>query len=445
MFNKISEALGAAIARVRHFDDEKSLKRVLDDLRKALLKNDIHHKVVKTLIDRVEIETKQAGIQKEKFAAELEKALFDVLAAAGNQGFVFADRPPTIVVMAGLQGSGKTTTSAKLASYLKSRGKKVLLCGADLQRHAASEQLRQLAEQIEVEFITAGDPVKAAKTALDRAKSALFDVLIVDTAGRLAIDDALMNELAAIKNVISPHEIFYVADSLTGQDAARTAAAFHEKVALTGVILTKFDGDATGGVAISLAAQIGVPLRFLGTGEKVADLEIFIPERIVSRLLGGGDIATLAEKVGFAAIDEKKAKEVQRKIKKGDFNFNDFMDQLDQMSKIGNMKSLISMIPGAGGLADKLGDLDLENSKELSHTRAAIRSMTPRERENPDLLNPSRKARIASGAGLKIEEVNRIVKQFRNGAKIAKQFSGKGGMAKLQTILAGGGRPPNFR
>jgi signal recognition particle subunit SRP54 len=434
LLDRIALSLKAAVARIRHFDDEASLKRALEELRKALLKCDAHYKVVKELIAKVEIKTKQAGIQKERFAKALEETLFETLAAAGNQGFVFADRPPTVVLMAGLQGGGKTTTSAKLAKYLKERGKKVLLAAADLQRLAAVEQLRKLSEQIEVEMFSADTPIAAAQGALKRAIDGHFDALIVDTAGRLAIDEALMDELKAIKAAINPHEVFYVADSLTGQDAVKTAAAFHEKIALTGVILTKFDGDSSGGIAISLAQQLGVALRFLGVGEKLSDLEIFIPERIVSRLMGGGDIAGLAEKVGVA-IDEKKAKELGRKIKKGSFNYDDFLEQIDQVSKLGNIKSLLGMLPGAGALAEKLGETDLQNSKEIKHTRAMILSMTKREREDPDLLNPSRKNRIALGAGLKIEEVNRIVKQFRNGAKLAKQFTGKGAAARMQSLF----------
>jgi signal recognition particle subunit SRP54 len=434
LLNKIAESLKAAVSRIRHFDDEASLKRALEELRKALLKNDVHYKVVKDLISAVEIKTKQTGIQKERFAKALEETLYETLAAAGSQGFTFADRPPTVVMIAGLQGSGKTTTAAKLAKYLKERGKKVLLAAADLQRLAAVEQLRRLSEQIEVETFSAPTPIEAASGALKRAQEGYFDVLIVDTAGRLAIDEALMRELNAIKAAINPFEIFYVADSLTGQDAVKTAAAFHEKITLTGVILTKFDGDSTGGIAIGLARQLGAPLRFVGVGEKLDDLEIFIPERIVGRLMGGGDIATLAEKVG-AAIDEKKAKEIGRKIKKGSFNYNDFLDQLEQVGKLGNIKSLLSMLPGASALSEKLGDVDLQNSKEIKRARAMIQSMTKRERENPDLLNPSRKNRIAAGAGLKIEEVNRTIKQFKSGSKLVKQFSGKGAAQQFQSLL----------
>jgi signal recognition particle subunit SRP54 len=434
LFSKITESLKNAVQRLRHFDDEASLKRVLEDLKKALLKSDVHHKVVKELIAKVEARTKEGGIQKDRFAKALEATLFETLAAAGNQGFVFAPKPPTIALMCGLQGSGKTTTSAKLAKYLKERGKKVLLAGADLQRAAAVEQLKQLAEQIDVEFFAASSAIESAKGALKRANDGMFDALVIDTAGRLAIDEALMKELETIKSAVNPHETFYVADSLTGQDAIKTAEQFHRQIALSGVVLTKFDGDATGGIAISLAAQLGIPLRFVGTGEKPSDLEIFIPERIVSRLMGGGDIAGLSEKVA-AVVDEKRVKELDKKIKKGSFNFNDFLQQIEQVSKLGNMKSLLSMIPGGGSFAQKIDDMDLENSKEIRHIRAMIMSMTPREREEPEMITASRKQRIAKGSGLHIDKVNRFFKQFRNGAKIAKQFSGKGGLERFGALL----------
>ncbi len=434
MFEKIADSLRIATGKLRHFDNEQSLKKVLSELKKALLKADVHHKVVKELIMSVELKTKKGEIGKANFVKALEETLHETLATAGSQGFVYASKPPTVVLMAGLQGSGKTTTTAKLAHYLKQRGKKVLLAAADLQRLAAVEQLKQLSEQVEVELFTADTPQAVAKGALKRAKEGLFDVLIVDTAGRLAIDEALMEEIAEVKKILDPHEVFYVADSMTGQDAVKTAKSFHEALAVTGVILSKFDGDATGGLAIGLASQVGVPLRFIGLGEKVTDLEIFIPDRIVGRLMGEGDVAGLSEKVG-TVIDEKKAKAISKKIKKGDFNFNDFLEQMETIGKLGNMKSLISMIPGASNMLGQLGDMDLENSKEIVRIRAMIYSMTPKERENPDLLNGSRRERIAKGAGMSVVEINRVLKQFKNAAKMAKKFSGKKGMADLQALM----------
>ena len=438
MFEALSDSFKSAINKIRFADDEKSLKKALDTLKKSLLKSDVHHKVVRDLVKTVEIETKRKGIGKDSFLLALKNALTDILTAPGNQGFVFASKPPTIALMCGLQGSGKTTTTVKLASYLKQKKKKVLVAACDLQRLAAVEQLRQLCEQNEIDLFyeeNEKDPVKIAKDALNRAKEGLYDVLLVDTAGRLAIDEELMGELKAVKKALHPDEVFYVADSLTGQDAVRTAATFHDNMEITGVILTKYDGDSKGGVALGIAKQIGIPLRFIGTGEKIPDLEQFLPDRIVGRLMGEGDLLTLAEKTSDI-IDEKQAKKMSTKIKKGQFNFNDFLEQMESMKKLGSMKSLLGMIPGMSGMASKIQDLDLENSKEIKHIKAMIGSMTKKERENPALLNNSRKKRIAAGAGLSQMEVNRFLKQFQNAAKMAKKFSGKKGMKDLENLMA---------
>ncbi len=438
MFEALSDSFKSAINKIRFADDEKSLKKALDTLKKSLLKADVHHKVVRDLVKTVELETKKRGIGKDSFLLALKNALTQILTAPGNQGFVFASKPPTIALMCGLQGSGKTTTTVKLANFLKQKKRKVLVAACDLQRLAAVEQLRQLCEQNEIDLFfeeDEKDPVKIAKDALKRAKEGLYDVLLVDTAGRLAIDEELMSELKSVKKALDPHEVFYVADSLTGQDAVRTAATFHDNMQISGVILTKYDGDSKGGVALGIAKQIGIPLRFIGTGEKIPDLEQFLPDRIVSRLMGEGDLLTLAEKTSDL-IDEKQAKKLTSKIKKGQFNFNDFIDQLESMKKLGSMKSLLGMIPGMSGMASKIQDMDLENSKEIKHIKAMISSMTPKERENPTLLNNSRKKRIAAGAGLSQMEVNRFLKQFQNAAKMAKKFSGKKGMKDLENLMA---------
>ncbi len=438
MFESISSSFSNAIKKIRFQDDEKALKKALAELKKSLLRSDVHHKVVKELLNRVETETKRAGIGKENFLKALRSALNDILKVEGKQGFVFAPKPPTVVMMCGLQGSGKTTTTAKLAYYLKLRKKRVLMVAADLQRLAAVEQLKQLAEQIGVDIYAQeeSDPYEVVKKALEKAKDSLYDVVLIDTAGRLAIDEELMEELKRLKSLAEPDDLFYVADSLTGQDAVRSAAKFHEELGITGVILTKFDGDSKGGVAIGIAHQLGVPLRFVGTGEKMPDLEPFIPERITNRLMGAGDVESLAEKTA-AVIDEKKAKELTKKIKKGKFNFEDFLDQLESLKKMGSLKSLISMIPGMGNMAQALKNVDLENSKEIKRIRAMIDSMTPKERKDPDLImkNSSRKRRIAQGSGLTLQEVNKILKQFNNAAKLAKKFSGKKGMQDLQSMM----------
>jgi len=430
MFDRISEGFKSAINKIRMKDDEKALKKALDELKKNLLKADVHFKVVKELLKEVEIETKRAGIGKANFLKALEKALIDILTAPGNYGFVFSSKPPTVVMMSGLQGSGKTTTTAKLANYLKTfKKKKVLMVAADLQRLAAVEQLRQLASANDLDIFydeNANSATDVAKRGVEFAKEKYYDVVLVDTAGRLAIDEELMQELIEMKKEITPNEIFYVADSLTGKDALNSAKTFDEKLDISGVILTKYDGDSKGGVALSIAHQVGKPLRFIGTGEKIADLEVFVPDRIVSRIMGAGDIEGLVEKTS-AVIDEKEAKKLTKKLKKGQFNYDDFLKQLEQMKKLGSMKNLLSMIPGMGGILKQLGDIDLENSEEIKKIKAMINSMTKKERENPHLIkeSASRRRRIAKGAGLSVQEVNRINKQFQNAAKMAKKFAGK--------------------
>ncbi len=448
MFDTLTDSFKNAIGKIRFHDDEKALKKATAELKKSLLKADVHHKVVKDLTSDVERETKKNGVGKETFLKALQEKLTDILTIEGApKGFTFASKPPTVVLMIGLQGSGKTTTTGKLAYFLKEqKKKKVLVVAADLQRLAAVEQLRQITSQIEVDLVADEDakPEEIVKRGLEKAEKELYDVVLIDTAGRLAIDEELMEELADVKAVAKPDELFYVADAMTGQDAVRTAQTFKEKIGITGVILTKFDGDAKGGVALGLSQQVGAPLRFIGAGEKMPDLEQFIPDRIVSRLMGAGDVESLAEKAA-AAIDPKEAKRMTQKIKKGQFNFNDFLDQMEQMKKLGSMKSIMGMIPGMGAMAKQIGDMDLENSEEIRMIKAMVASMTPKERENPDLLNNTRKRRIAQGAGLDQMQVNRVLKQFKNAAKMAKKLSGKGGMKQMQDMMkqmqGGGGFP----
>lgn len=437
MFETLTESFTSAIRKIRFHDDEKALTKALGELKKALLKADVHHKVVKDLIDSVELQMKKGVIGKDQFLNALRTSLYSLLDVKGKAGFVYASEAPTVILMTGLQGSGKTTTTGKLANYLKLRQKRVLVVAADLQRLAAVEQLRQVCGAIDVELYAddaTKNPVEVVKGALAHAQKVLVDVVLIDTAGRLAIDDELMGELAEVKAVAKPHEIFYVADSLAGQDAVRTAGTFNEKIGIDGVILSKYDGDSKGGVALGIASQIQVPLRFIGSGEKMEDLEIFLPDRIVNRLMGLGDIEGLAEKTA-SVIDEKKAKALTKKIKKGEFNFNDFLEQMESLKKMGSMKSIMGMIPGMGGMASALKDFDLENSGQLKQIKALVSSMTMKEREDPELLNNSRKARLAKGCGLDIIEVNRILKQFKNASKMAKKFSGKQGMKDLQSMM----------
>ncbi len=450
MFDTLTDSFKNAIGKIRFHDDDKALKKATTELKKSLLKADVHHKVVKDLIATVEIETKKYGVGKDNFLKALQEKLTDILTLEGApKGFTFASKPPTVVLMIGLQGSGKTTTTGKLAYFLKEqKKKKVLVIAADLQRLAAVEQLKQITTGIEVELVADENatPTQIVKRGLEKAEKELYDVVLIDTAGRLAIDDELMDELLEVKKVANPDELFYVADAMTGQDAVRTAQTFKEKIGITGVVLSKFDGDGKGGVALGLTQQVGVPLRFIGNGEKMPDLEQFISDRIVSRLMGSGDVEGLAERAA-ASIDPKEAKRMTQKIKKGQFNFNDFLGQMEQMKKLGSMKSIMGMIPGMGNMAKQIGDMDLENSDEIKQIKALVSSMTPKERENPELLNNMRKRRLAAGAGLDPMHVNRVLKQFKNAAKMAKKMSTKGGMKQMQDMMAGmqgGGGMPNL-
>jgi signal recognition particle subunit SRP54 len=443
MFDTLTDSFTSAIKKIRFHDDDKALTKALLELKKNLLKADVNHKVVKELVESVQIRTKEKGIGKDQFLEALRETLLELLEIGGNKGFIFAPNPPTVILMTGLQGSGKTTTTGKLALYLKNKHKRVLVVAADLQRLAAVEQLRQITTQIEVELFEderIKNPVEVVQAALKYARDKIYDVVLVDTAGRLAIDEELMKELQDVKNAAKPHEIFYVADSLTGQDAVKTATAFKEQIGIDGVILSKYDGDSKGGVALGLSSQVQVPLRFIGAGEKMQDLEVFLPDRVINRLMGFGDIEGLAEKTANI-IDEKDAKRLTKKIQKGQFNFNDFLEQMESMKKMGSMSSIIGMLPGMGNMSKAIKDFDFENSSELKNIKAMVGSMTKKEREDPDLLNNSRKARIASGCGLSIVEINRMIKQFKNAGKMAKKFSGKSGMKQLQSMMGQMGGP----
>lgn len=444
MFDTLTNSFKGIVSKIRFQDDERALARSLDELKKILLRNDVYHKVAKEILAQIESECKKNAVGRDNFKSALESALHSVF--SGTYGFTYAPKPPTIVLMVGLQGSGKTTSSAKLANYLKLRGKKVLLVSCDLQRLAAVEQLRQLAKEIEVDFFNGessdlGDSSNAnilriAQDSVKYGESKLYDIVIIDTAGRLAIDKDLMSELQAIKSAIKAHESFYVLDSLSGQDAVRSADTFNKEIGLSGVILSKFDSDTKGGIALSVAKQINVPIRFIGSGEKMADLDIFLPERIVGRLMGAGDVAGFIEKT-TAVVDEKEAKAITKKIKKGTFTFTDFLAQLENIKKMGSMKSLISMMPGLGAMGDALKNVDIDNSREIKVIKAMVNSMTPKERENPDILNGSRRKRIALGAGLEVSDINRALKQFDMAAKMAKQMTAPNGVKNIMNMIQG--------
>lgn len=448
MFQALSDGFKNALNKIRFQDDEKALDRALDELKKTLLKNDVHHKVARELLKKVESQTKLNGIGKQQFLDALEKSLLEILNAKGSSGFTFAQTPPTVVLMAGLQGSGKTTTTAKLAHYLKTKNKKVLLCACDLQRLAAVEQLKVLGEQVGVEvFYEENKSVKEiASNALKRAKEAQFDVLLVDSTGRLAIDKELMQELKEVKEVLNPHEVLYVADALSGQDGVKSANTFNEEIGVSGVVLSKFDSDSKGGIALGITYQLGLPLRFIGSGEKIPDLDVFVPERIVGRLMGAGDIISLAEKTA-SVLNPNEAKDLSKKLKKGQFTFNDFLNQIEKVKKLGSMSSLISMIPGLGNMANALKDTDLESSLEVKKIKAMVNSMTKKEQENPEILNGSRRKRIALGSGLEVSEINRIIKRFDQASKMAKRLTNKKGISDLMNLMsqAKNQTPPKMR
>ncbi|QMT40635.1 signal recognition particle protein [Neisseria shayeganii] len=422
---------------------EDNIKDALREVRMALLEADVALPVVKDFVAKV----KERAIGREiadsltpgqAFIGIVNQELAELMGTQ-NSSLNLAAVPPAVVLMAGLQGAGKTTTAGKLARLLKSEGKKkILLVSADVYRPAAIEQLRLLAEQVGVDFFpsdTSQQPVAIAEAALDYAKKHFYDVLMVDTAGRLAIDQEMMDEIKALHAAVKPVETLFVVDAMLGQDAVNTAQAFNEALPLTGVVLTKMDGDSRGGAALSVRQVTGKPIKFIGTGEKISGLEPFHPDRIASRILGMGDVLTLIEDVQ-KGIDEEVAAEMAKKLHKGKgFDLNDFKAQIQQMKNMGGLESLMSKLPGEfGQLSAQIPEGTAE--KAMGRVEAIINSMTPKERSNPALIKASRKRRIAAGAGVSVQEVNKMLKQFEQSQKMMKMFSGKG-MGKLMRMAQG--------
>jgi signal recognition particle subunit SRP54 len=407
---------------------EINVAETLKDVRKALLDADVNYKVAKTFTDTV----KQKALGQNVLTAVkpsqlMVKIVHDELATlmGGETAELNLSNKPAIILMSGLQGSGKTTFSGKLARLLKTKkNRRPLLVACDVYRPAAIEQLRVLAEQINVPMYSepeSKDPVSIAQHAITEAKAKGYDLVIVDTAGRLAVDEEMMNEIAAIKEGIQPDEILFVVDSMTGQDAVNTAKEFNDRLDFTGVVLTKLDGDTRGGAALSIRTVVNKPIKFVGTGEKLEAIDQFHPERMADRILGMGDIVSLVEKAQ-EQYDEEEAKRLQKKIQKNQFDFNDFMGQIAQIKKMGNLKDLAAMIPGVG---KAIKDIDIDDDAFKS-IEAIIYSMTPQERTHPELLNTSRRQRIAKGSGTNIQEVNRLIKQFDQMRKMMKTVtSGK--------------------
>ncbi len=407
---------------------EVNISETLKDIRRALIEADVSYKVAKSFCDDVKATALgQEVLKSVKPGQMMVKIVHDELTRlmGSSASDINLKGNPAIILVAGLQGSGKTTFSSKLANMLKNkRGKRVMMVAADVYRPAAIEQLKVLAESIEVPVYTeegVKEPVRIAENALKRAKSEQYDVIIVDTAGRLAVDDEMMKEIGNLKKALNPSEILFVVDSMTGQDAVETAKAFNDVLDFDGVVLTKLDGDTRGGAALSIKAVVNKPIKFISSGEKVDTLDVFHPERIADRILGMGDVVTLVEKAQ-EQINEEEARRLKKKLIKSQFDFNDFYQQIQQIKKMGNIKDLASMLPGVG---KALKDVDIDNSS-FKGVEAIIQSMTPFEKEHPEVINGSRRNRIAAGSGTSIAEVNRLIKQFEQTKKVMKNVAGGG-------------------
>lgn len=435
MFESLSERLERSfkILKGEGVISEINVSETLKDVRRALLDADVNFKIAKQFTDTVKQKAMGQNVLKAvKPSQMMVKIVHDELVElmGGEKTDINIKANPSIILIAGLQGSGKTTFSAKLAKHLKSkRGKNPLLVAGDVYRPAAIEQLKVLGTQIEVPVYTeegSRNPVEIARNAIREAKKSGHDLVIIDTAGRLAVDQEMMNEIAAVKDAVSPHETLFVVDSMTGQDAVNTAFEFNERIDYDGVVLTKLDGDTRGGAALSIRSVVNKPVKFVSTGEKMDAMDIFYPERMADRILGMGDIVSLVEKAQ-EQYDEEEARKLQKKIAKDQFDFNDFISQIQQIKKMGNMKDLMGMIPGVG---KAIKNLDIDDNA-FKGIEAIISSMTPAERTNPVLLNGSRRKRIATGSGTTVTEVNRLLKQFDETRKIMKMVAKGGDLSKL--------------
>lgn len=439
MFESLSEKLEQSFKMIKGEGKltEINVVEALKEVRRALLDADVNYNIVKEFTNKVKEKALGAKVQGELKPNQLMiKLVHDELITlmGTSETEVNLKANPAIILIAGLQGSGKTTFSGKFANFIKkNKAKKPLLVAGDVYRPAAIEQLKVLAEQIQVPVYTEDgnkNPVKIAKAAIEQAKKNGNDVVIIDTAGRLAVDEEMMNEISNIKKETNPTEILFVVDSMTGQDAVNTAKAFNERLNFDGVVLTKLDGDTRGGAALSIRYTVDKPIKFVSTGEKIDALDIFYPSRMADRILGMGDIVSLAEKLQ-QQYDEEEAKKLQKKILKDQFNFNDFLAQIQQIKKMGNLKDLASMIPGVGKAIKNL-DISDDAFKEIE---AIIMSMTPEERENPQIINGSRRRRIAEGSGSNVSIVNRLLKQFEETRKIMKMMSG-GGARRIAGLMS---------
>ena len=446
-FEGLSDRLENAFKKLKSKGSltESDVRDAMREVRLALLEADVNYKVAKDFTKRVTERAIGAKVMESLTPAQMVIKIVNeeltALMGGTHARLASAPHPPTVVMMCGLQGSGKTTHSAKIALRLKNQGHRPLLVACDIYRPAAIKQLQVVGEQIGVPVFEMGteNPVKIATEAIKVAKDNGYDYVFLDTAGRLHIDEQLMQELKDIKSTVKPHEILLVIDSMLGQDAVTVASSFNDALGIDGLVLTKLDGDTRGGAALSARAVTGKPIKFIGVGEKLQDLDVFHPDRMASRILGMGDVLSLIEKAE-TALDEKRAEELEKKLRENKIDLEDMLMQFEEMKKMGPMKDIISMIPGLG---KKVKDTDVDD-KQIDYTMAIIRSMTTEERRNPDIINASRKRRIAAGCGLKVEDVNRLLNQFRSMQKLYKQLNGKGSkkmMKRMQRMGMGGGMP----
>ncbi len=448
-FEGLSDKLESAFKKLKSKGSltESDVREAMREVRLALLEADVNYKVAKDFTNTVTERAIGAKVMESLTPAQMViKIVNEELTAlmGGTQSRIAsAPHPPTVVMMCGLQGSGKTTHSAKIALKLKEQGHRPLLVACDIYRPAAIKQLQVVGEQIGVPVFEMGteNPVTIATEAIKLAKDQGYDYVFLDTAGRLHIDEELMQELKNVKSAVKPHEILLVIDSMLGQDAVTVASSFNEALGIDGLVLTKLDGDTRGGAALSARAVTGKPIKFVGVGEKLQDLDVFHPERMASRILGMGDMLSLIEKAE-QTLNDKKAEQLEKKLRENKLDLNDMLMQFEEMKKMGPMKEILSMIPGVG---KKLKDTDVDD-KQVDYTMAIIRSMTMKERENPDIINPSRKRRIAAGCGLKVEDVNRLLNQYRQIQKVYKQLNGAGSKKMMKRMQRMGGMPgmPNF-
>ncbi len=447
-FEGLADKLSNAFKKLRSKGKltEADVKTAMREIRLALLEADVNYKIAKDFTNKITERCIGQDVMESLTPAQMVVKIVDeeltALMGGENARIEFASKPPTVIMLCGLQGSGKTTHAAKLAKLLKSKNHRPLLVACDIYRPAAIDQLKVVGEKAGVPVFEMGteNPVKIANAAIRNAKDYGNDVVILDTAGRLHIDEVLMNELKEVKESVNPDEILLVIDSMTGQDAVNVAKSFNDLLEVTGVILTKLDGDTRGGAALSVKAVTGKPIKFAGTGEKLEDIEVFHPDRMASRILGMGDVLTLIEDAQNK-LDEKKAEEMAQKMLNNKLDFNDLLGQFEQVKKMGPLKGILSKIPGVG---NQLDDVDIDD-RQIDWLQAIILSMTPEERSNPSLINPSRKRRIAAGSGRTVEEVNRLLKQLDQMQKMMKKMNPKGtkkGKKRRKNMLPGlGGMP----